>query len=282
MSSLRELSANWIKERPFLKEYMELHLAIDDVFLNTQVDELILADIKKCKDEFNQGTELINIKDFEIFEVELAERVFRELPSIAESYNFPEKLSKSIKDIGRYLVAHDNFPNLAIGKALNQESFEDFEKQGLNAGLVLLFAQKSIEKAIQTYHKTVSDFLEENHWYKKTCPVCGGVPTMAVLRKGKGGRVKYLVCGTCKTEWSIKRVECPYCDNDKQENIRIIEFDAEKDLRIDTCDACKSYIKTYTGNSIDDIAMRDFASIHIDIASKQTGFKKVGTLLILD
>jgi FdhE protein len=102
---------------------------------------------------------------------------------------------------------------------------------------------------------------------------------MAVLRKGVRGRAKFLVCGTCRTEWGINRVECPYCDNDKQENIRIIEFDAEKDLRIDTCDACKSYIKTYTGNSLDDIAMRDFASIHIDIASQKTGFNKVGLLL---
>ena len=282
MNSLRELAESWIEKRPFLKEYMELHLAIDDVFLNTQVDEVILSDIKKCKDEFDKGTELIHIKGLEIFEIELAERVFRELPSIAESYNFPEKLANSIKDIGRYIVVNDDFPILAIEKALKQDSFEDFEKQGLNAGLVLLFAQKSIEKAVQTYHKTISDFITDNHWQQKTCPVCGGVPTIAILRKGKAGRAKYLVCGTCRTEWKIKRIECPYCDNGRQENIRIIEFDSEKDLRIDTCDVCKSYIKTYTGNSIDDIAMRDFASIHIDIASKQTGFKKAGTLLILE
>jgi len=77
------------------------------------------------------------------------------------------------------------------------------------------------------------------------CPTCGATATLAVLGEDTGGRRRSLACACCHTTWSYKRVGCPYCGDESPQNV--LQLEEEKDVRVDTCDQCYGYVKTFTG-----------------------------------
>jgi len=84
------------------------------------------------------------------------------------------------------------------------------------------------------------------------CPVCGRQPVIADLRKYRQGRARDLVCGGCGTRWHYTRVGCVYCGNTDLQKMHTLEPEGSDIMRLDVCDACHHYIKTYRGPVDDD------------------------------
>ncbi|MBM2832483.1 MAG: hypothetical protein HW414_1535 [Dehalococcoidia bacterium] len=55
----------------------------------------------------------------------------------------------------------------------------------------------------------LSPLVKEELWTKAICPVCGGLPDIALLNQEQGAR--WLVCCRCDTRWLFKMEGCPYC-----------------------------------------------------------------------
>jgi FdhE protein len=45
--------------------------------------------------------------------------------------------------------------------------------------------------------------------------------------------------------------------------------EAEGGLRIDYCDFCKGYLKTYCGQGNEGVLLADWTSMHLDIAARE-------------
>ena len=116
------------------------------------------------------------------------------------------------------------------------------------------------------------------------CPVCGRRPVLADLRKYREGRTRDLVCGGCGTRWLYARVGCVYCGNTNLEKMHTLEPTDSDLMRLDVCDACDSYIKTYrgplNGSDADDIYRQDWASIHLDLLAEEQGLHKKGNTIL--
>lgn len=116
------------------------------------------------------------------------------------------------------------------------------------------------------------------------CPVCGRRPALADLHKFRDGRARYLICGGCGTQWLYARVGCVYCGNVDLEKMRTLEPENDDRIRLDICDACDSYIKTYRGpaeGSDDDYIYRqDWASVHLDLLAEEKGLHKKGNPIL--
>lgn len=81
----------------------------------------------------------------------------------------------------------------------------------------------------------------EDLWYRPRCPLCGGEPDFASLAADSGAR--RLLCSRCDTEWSYRRVGCPYCE--ETDPARLGYYPApDNRYRLYVCDACKRYLKT--------------------------------------
>lgn len=113
-------------------------------------------------------------------------------------------------------------------------------------------------------------------WHKNFCPICGRRPVMAQLKKFHEGRERYLLCGGCRARWQWRRVGCPYCGNDDLERIHILELNDK--IRLDVCDACGAYLKTYGGEDEDDIYLRDWTTLHADLLAEEKNFRKCGAV----
>lgn len=210
-------------------------------------------------------------------------------------YEVLDRLENKQVDISKLDLARVSFLNgtpLLEVEELNVFDAEYIDKVFAELSSLPIFKDgKSFEKYLMqiAFAKSLSGSLadimawqEANKWDKPYCPTCGSKPNMAELRKSKRGRGRFLSCPNCRTTWSYKRIGCPYCDNVEQEKLSIIDVAEEPDIRIDVCDSCKSYLKTYVGEGNRDIALDDWASTHLDILCKDTQYVKQGNILRME
>ena len=147
----------------------------------------------------------------------------------------------------------------------------------INETLERLIKWTIIERLIPAELKS-SEVWDE--WLKPYCPVCGRKPILAQLRKQNEGRARYLKCGGCGTMWRWNRLGCTYCDNEDLKKMHILETEAEPEMRLDVCDECHSYIKTYTQEGQENIYLEDWLTLHFDILAEEQGLHKIGSILI--
>jgi FdhE protein len=102
--------------------------------------------------------------------------------------------------------------------------------------------------------------------------------TTVLAPKGEG-RERRLVCGLCRTQWSHKRVGCPYCRNDDPGKIELFEIASETMLRLDTCADCKGYVKTVKGEAAPAFLAEDWSTAHVDALARAKGYERLGESL---
>jgi FdhE protein len=101
---------------------------------------------------------------------------------------------------------------------------------------------------------------------------------MAQLVGADPGRMRLLSCGCCGTRWQFKRTGCPFCESDSQ-RLASVTIEKEPGLRIDHCESCGGYLKTYDGEGNETLLLSDWSSFHLDLIAHDRGLKKLATSL---
>jgi len=120
-----------------------------------------------------------------------------------------------------------------------------------------------------------SEWRDEDHWLRRYCPTCGALPSMAHLVGVDPGRRRLLVCGRCATEWRFGRTACPFCETASHRLASV----GEGGLRIDYCESCRGYVKTYSGHGDEQVLLADWTSLHLDLVATNRGLKRMATSL---
>jgi len=119
---------------------------------------------------------------------------------------------------------------------------------------------------------------DEDRWLRRYCPTCGSLPAMAQLVGVDQGRKRLLSCGCCGTRWQFKRTGCPFCDADTQ-RLASVAIEGESGLRIDHCESCGGYLKTYDGEGNETLLLSDWSSLHLDLIAHDRGLKRLAASL---
>ncbi|RPJ74439.1 MAG: formate dehydrogenase accessory protein FdhE [Acidobacteria bacterium] len=109
-------------------------------------------------------------------------------------------------------------------------------------------------------------------WSHPNCPLCGGEPEFGV-HTSAGDRL--LICGRCTARWGFDRHTCPFCRNADRELLH--SFTSRDALyRVDACDVCRRYIKSYDarrGGRPVMLAADSVATLTLDAAAMQRGYR---------
>jgi len=120
---------------------------------------------------------------------------------------------------------------------------------------------------------------EEERWQRSYCPTCGSPPAMAQLVGSDPGRRRFLSCGCCGTRWRYQRTKCPFCESPEDHRISIITVEGEGGLRIDYCESCRGYLKTYDAEGNEEVMLADWTSIHLDVIARDRGLNRLAASL---
>lgn len=108
-----------------------------------------------------------------------------------------------------------------------------------------------------------------------TCPICGSLPHMLELRQKEGFRFAY--CSLCQHDYRIRRLCCPICDNTNMGKLKFFTVPEEPGFRVETCDSCKTYIKTIDFRAFDRRsfpALNDLESLALDFIAQEQGYSR--------
>jgi FdhE protein len=125
---------------------------------------------------------------------------------------------------------------------------------------------------LKAHASVLTPLIENEKWYQRSCPVCGGEPDFGYLEEKVGGL--RLLCSRCDTEWTYKRGECTFCGNSERETFAYYLGDDEV-YRLYVCDRCKRYLKVMDGRQTRRkpmLPLERIVSIGMDVAARQQGY----------
>lgn len=272
----------YLEAHPFLQETAELQLAMSAAIQKT-VGSMEFPEDNEVKELTQDGVPLLQRK-------ELQDRVIAALQSqisavLAEllSLACPQPMQEALQVWAEWTEKQslDKQAEL-IGLLLRQEDDKFtvlMQAEQLPEQLVRTVLWQLVEALVPARLKDY-DFWQNAGWAKNYCPVCGRQPVLAHLRKEKEGRARFLLCDGCHTEWPFARVGCVYCGNEDLTQMHILEPEGQTAMRMDVCDKCQSYIKTYNEEGTESVYLQDWATIHLDLLAEEKGLRKNGSRLL--
>jgi FdhE protein len=147
-------------------------------------------------------------------------------------------------------------------------------KMNMEAPSLVFLCYHSIRPSIVRCASQLQGFLDPHaEWPKGYCPICGSPPGLSVLDDA-GKRA--MACGFCWHQWRVNRGQCLFCENQDRKSQHYFYSEAEKEYRVETCDACKTYLKTIDMRLVDRplyLPLEQVATLHLDIKAQELGFE---------
>jgi FdhE protein len=149
----------------------------------------------------------------------------------------------------------------------------------VQAGLLRLLGWTALGRVLGPLSAPFAAWREEGAWRRPSCPTCGQLPVMAQLVTAPDGRRRELVCGCCPTRWTFPRIGCPYCGNADPQKLDVLDLQGPSGVRLDVCEACRGYTKTYTGAGQEVLLLADWTTLVLDTMAVERGYARRGASL---
>ena len=123
-----------------------------------------------------------------------------------------------------------------------------------------------------------SSWRDEERWLRSYCPCAERRPrwrSSSGRTRAGGGSSR---CGRCGARWQFSRTVCPFCEADAQKTAALT-IEGEGGLRIDYCESCQAYLKTYDGEGNEAVLLADWSSLHLDVLARDRGWKRAAASL---
>ncbi len=143
---------------------------------------------------------------------------------------------------------------------------------GVSENLMQTLIQSTLKPFLAGYSQALISSVEQEFWRRGYCPICGGSPDLAFLKKEYGAR--WLLCSRCDSEWLFQRLECPYCDTKEQSALAFFTDDKEL-YRLYVCEQCKCYLKAIDLRKADSeilLPLERLYTMDIDSQAKEYGY----------
>ncbi len=109
-------------------------------------------------------------------------------------------------------------------------------------------------------------------WDDGKCPLCSGQPSLS----SRDGERLRLHCSFCGSTGRFPAGHCPLCLTTEPKNLQSLTFAGEEDYSIQTCDACRTYLKITASSRAASLPpdLADLESLPLDIVLQQKGYSR--------
>lgn len=274
----------WLEAHPYLRPLAEVCARVERALteIGIEAPRLEPPAFDEYHGDFLAGVPLlqsnpvlVSLEPAGAMTVELVRKLASE-PSVAST---PGTLAEEVRALDVHLRRE---PEVArrVGEWLaGDESFTP-SVPGLLRFLGWTAAARYLAPAAAAFERWRGDDggARDEKWLRRYCPLCGSLPAMAQLIGADAGRKRLLACGACGTRWVFKRTKCPFCEVDS-ERLSSVTVEGEAGLRIDYCEPCRGYVKTYDGQGNEALLLADWTSLHLDLVAQDRGLKRMAASL---
>jgi formate dehydrogenase accessory protein FdhE len=266
---------NYYKDRdPELQGLLDFYLSIFE--LQHQYLSQIEVDISLTDDEIKRKLKkqqhLLEGED-----VRIDPRIFKS--QVNDLVQVIETKSTSKGNLHRLIEAseldEENIPTFIEKLTANDSAYlaEFAESTEIDRDIIFFIAQISMSPFYQKYAENLRPRINYSMWLYSSCPVCGRRPLAAKLKEKEGLRL--LQCSLCQTQWWFLRLKCAFCGNTDHEKLQYLYVEEDRGRRVDVCDSCGKYIKTFDERVIGREVIphiEEIASVRLDFIAKKEGY----------
>ncbi len=260
----------YIEEYPLYHEFIKI---LKDVFILRQEsaskhkENIFPLDEKTAEQKLSAGNSLVNMNQ-DAFSPFLPQQYFLELLTMRNP--------GSAEDIKRKLLAGELDYEELIRKSFTipkaaciavEEDDEAFD-------LLDFLLKESMHPFFALLTQEYKALIAGSKWSKGRCPVCGQEASLSFLKTEEEGK-RYLFCAQCALEWAVNRIQCPFCDNEKQQKLGFFTIGNDEKYRVYICHQCKKYIKTIDTRKVPgqmDLEVENLITLHLDILARKEGY----------
>jgi FdhE protein len=270
---------SWLAAHSYLQPLARWTTLVEDAAAGMDAATAAIPDWTSYADEFRDGLPMLPSAEAGI-DLEPAGRMTVALVETLSVSAPPEGPSADLAALARELRQDTEAPRRIAAWLLGGDG-PATSSPGLLRYLAWSATRPFLAPAARSF-AAWRDEEREQAWLRRYCPTCGSGPAMAQLVGRDPGRRRTLVCGSCQTRWQFRRTQCPFCENDAQ-SLTALTVEGESGLRIDHCESCHGYLKTYDGEGNEDVLLADWTSLHLDLLAQDRGLVKCApSLFALD
>jgi FdhE protein len=258
----------WLVKHPYLQRVADLQARIDAALAEVPIPSACAPSWDDYISDFHAGIPLLLSPKVAIDFRDL-ERPLRSLVEALALKPLPGKLAQDTRALEAQLHADPDSPRRALSWLFDHDSFTP-----KNPGLLRYLGWSLSARYLGPVVDAFSDWRDEERWLHPYCPTCGALAAMAQLVGADPGRLRFLWCGCCRSRWRYRRTGCPFCQSEDDHRLAVVAVEGESGLRIDYCEACRGYVKTYEGEGNESVLLADWTSLHLDIIARDRGLNR--------
>ena len=273
---IQQASEKIVKARPSYKEildfYSRVYTAQEKSRSSVKIDPIVIPDaLLELKRE--NAMPMADPKDF-VIDIENSESLLLKICSLAIDLapGFSDsavRIKQAIAD--RTLPMEELFPALLEKETEKIDSLAD--RLDISQEPLVLFGYLSMVPSLEANAEQLESYLEPDHIHQKGyCPICGGLPELALFNED-GKRV--LKCSFCNHRWQTARMGCVFCSNTDKELQQYFYSKEEEEYRVDLCDHCQTYIKVVDMRKLNRSfhpGLEMMATLHLDMKARKIGY----------
>ena len=263
----------WLSRHLYLEPVAQLHALVAAAVAGIPSEDLSTPIWENYTADFREGVPLLGSSATLIDLTAAASAMVLLIEKLASAL-LPGKVAQEIRALESELRCDPDSPRRAVAWLLGRDVHAS-----AYPGLLRYFGWTALAHNLHSIVDAFAGWRQEEHWLRSYCPGCGSRPSMAQLVGTDPGRLRLLSCGCCKTRWRYRRTDCPFCENQNDHPLAILAVEGEGGLRIDYCESCRGYLKTYDGEGSESVLLADWTSIHLDIIARDRGLRRLAASL---
>jgi FdhE protein len=255
----------WLAKHPYLQRVADLQAVIDSALAEVPNAGACVPSWDDYVSDFHAGIPLLLSRTAAIDFRDL-ERALASLIEALALKPLPGKLAQDSRTLQAQLNADRDSPRRALDWLFDNDSFTP-----TNPGLLRYLGWAVLARYLRPVVDAFSGWRDEERWLRPYCPICGALAAMAQLVGTDPGRLRFLSCGCCRSRWRYRRTGCPFCQSEDDHRLAVVAVEGESGLRIDYCEVCSGYVKTYEGQGNESVLLADWTSLHLDVIARDRG-----------
>jgi FdhE protein len=261
----------WLEGHAFLQPIAKLCDEVERAIAGIESDSSQIPSWDEYSADFHEGVPLLQSSRVRIDLEPAGKSALVLVKTLTESST--KRIAAEASAVDREASRDPEASRRIVDWLLGDESFAP-----QSPGLLRYLGWIAMARYLLPVRAAYAKWREEERWLRNYCPTCGSAPAMAQLIGMDQGRKRLLVCGRCGTRWLFKRTECAFCGSDP-ERLPVLSVEGEAGLRIDYCESCKGFLKTYAGEGNEPLLLSDWSSLHLDLLAHDRGLKRLATSL---
>jgi FdhE protein len=263
----------WLETHPYFRPLADLSAQVDRAAAGINVLDARIPDWEDYRADFLAGVPLLP-STAAAFDLEPGGRMAGALLERLASGAPSEKLAAETRALDTELRRQPQISRRIADFLLGDETLSP-----PFPGLLRYLAWTATARFLRPVVNAFDGWRDEEQWLRSYCPTCGSLPAMAQLVGVEPGRMRLLSCGCCCTRWRYRRIGCPFCESADDHRLSALAIETEKYLRIDYCQSCRAYLKTYDGEGSETFFLADWTSLHLDVIARDRGLKRLADSL---